>query len=108
MKDGVRYFGYSCVDYGDEYKVIGGNRRMKRTTQESMQLLEDFILRKGRYPFHNEDDEEEYRLYRFIGNRRSACSRGVIPLEEIEGWRVFEEKYREYNIPRPFKRRSKQ
>lgn len=108
VKDGVRYFGYSSVDYGDAYKVIGGNRRMKRTTQESMQLLEEFILREGRYPFHNEDDEEEYRLYRFIGNRRSACSRGVIPLEEIEEWRAFEEKYKEYNIPRPFRRRTKQ
>ncbi len=108
VKDGVRYFGYSNANYGDEYKVVGGDRRMKRTTQESMQLLEEFILREGRYPYHNEDDEEEYRLYRFIGNRRSACSRNVIPLEEIEEWRAFEEKYREYNIPRPFKRRTKQ
>ena len=73
-----------------------------------LKLLEEFILREGRYPFHNEDDEEEYRLYRFIGNRRSACSRDVIPLEEIEEWRAFEEKYKEYNIPRPFKRRTKQ
>ena len=108
VKDGVRYFGYSNANYGDEYKVVGGDRRMKRTTQESMQLLEEFILREGRYPYHNEDDEEEYRLYRFIGNRRSACSRNVIPLEEIEEWRAFEEKYKEYIISRPFKRRTKQ
>lgn len=107
-KDGVRYFGYSSIDYGDEYKVIGGNRPYKRSTQESMMLLEEFILREGRYPYNNEDDEEESRLYRFVGNRRSACTRQVIPLEEIDEWNNFESKYQEFNTPRPRHRRKRQ
>ena len=81
---------------------------MKRPTQESMQLLEAFILREGRYPSHNVEDEEEFRLYRFVGNRRSACSRNVIPPEEIEQWNAFEEQYREYDIPQRRRRSSKQ
>lgn len=108
LKDGVRYFGYSDHEYDDSFKVIGGNRKMKRPTSESMRLLEEFILQNGRYPYRNLEDEEEYRLYRFIGNRRSACSRNVIPAEEIEEWLAFEEKYREYDIPQPRQRRPKQ
>ena len=105
LKDGIRYYGYSDYEYGDEYKVIGGNRKMKRPTKESMQLLEDFILRNRRYPVRNLDDEEEYRLYRFIGNRRSVCLRGVVPQEEINEWLAFEEKYREYDIAPKRKRK---
>ncbi len=108
FKDGVRYYGYSDYEYGDEYKVIGGNRKMKRPTQESMRLLEDFILRNRRYPVRNLDDEEEYRLYRFIGNRRSACSRGVVQQEEIDEWLAFEDKYCEYDIAPKRKRKTQQ
>lgn len=72
-----------------------------------MQLLAEFILEYGRYPYGTEVDEEEARLYRFVGNRRSACARNVIPGKEIEEWRQFEEKYREYDIPRLRKRRSR-
>lgn len=108
FKDGVRYYGYSDYEYGDEYKVIGGNRKMKRPTQESMRLLEDFILRNRRYPVRNLDDDEEYRLYRFIGNRRSACSRGVVQQEEIDEWLAFEDKYCEYDIAPKRKRKTQQ
>lgn len=108
QKGKVRYYGYSDVDYGDEYKVIGGTRNFKRPVQESMRLLEDFILREGRFPSHNEDDEEEYRLYRFVGNRRSACARQVLPPEEIEQWNEFEQKYREYYNYRPYKARHQE
>jgi len=108
LKNGVRYYGYSDCEYGDEYKVIGGNRKMKRPTHESMQLLEEFILKNQRYPVRNLDDEEEYRLYRFIGNRRSACSRGVVPQEEIDEWLAFEDKYREYDIAPKRKRKPQQ
>ena len=105
LKDGIRYYGYSDYEYSDEYKVIGGNRKMKRPTKESMLLLEDFILRNRRYPVRNLDDEEEYRLYRFIGNRRSVCLREVVPQEEIDEWLAFEKKYREYDIAPKRKRK---
>lgn len=108
QKGKVRYYGYSDIDYGDEYKVIGGTRTFKRPVQESMRLLEEFILREGRFPSHNEDDEEEYRLYRFVGNRRSACARQVLPPEEIEQWNEFEQKYREYYNYRPYKARHQE
>lgn len=94
-KDGVRYYGYANIDYGPNYKIIsGGAHPRKRTLQESMSLLEEFILRNGRYPHNSETDEEERRLYRFVGNRRSVCSRKVASLEEIDEWQKFEKKYR--------------
>lgn len=107
VKEGDRYIGYSDKEYDAAYHVVGGLRPMKRSTSESMQLLAEFILEYGRYPYGTEVDEEEARLYRFVGNRRSACARNVIPGKEIEEWRQFEEKYREYDIPRLRKRRSR-
>ncbi len=74
----------------------------------SRKTIKEILSIQSALNLNNEKDEGEYHLYRFIGNRRSACSRNVIPLEEIEEWRALEEKYKEYNIPRPFKRRTKQ
>ena len=107
IKDGIRYIGYAEYEYDASFQVLAGHRPVKRTTEESMRLLEEFILSNGHYPYNNEADEEEKRLYRFIGNRRSACARRIIPEEEILEWIAFEEKYREYDIPRFRKRRSK-
>ena len=107
LKDGVRFFGYSDREYDSTYTIIGGNRPIKRSLKDSMRLLETFILENGRYPYGTNTDEEEQRLYRFVGNRRSACTRKAIPIEEIEQWHDFEDKYREYDIPRLRKRRSK-
>ncbi len=88
--------------------MIGGNRKMKRSTLESMRILVEFIIREQRYPVNNPDDEEESRLYRFINNRRSACSRGVVPQEEIDEWLAFEAKYREYDVAPKRKRKTQQ
>ena len=107
VKDGERYIGYSDREYDSEYRIIVGTRPMRRSTQESMQLLEKFIQEHGRYPYGTEVDEEEARLYRFVGNRRSASTRNAIPEEEIVEWQQFEEKYREYDVPRFRKRRSR-
>lgn len=108
-RDGIRYYGYSDREYGDTFKLIGGGQRCtKRPTQESMRILEEFILRERRYPVNNPDDEEESRLYRFVGNRRSACARAVVPQEEIEQWLAFEEKYRSCDIAPGRRRRSGQ
>ena len=106
QKEGVRYFGYSGRDYGPMYRIIVGERPLKRSTEESMRLLEEFILANGHFPYGNDANEEEYRLYRFVGNRRSAYKRGALQEQEAEDWKTFENRYREYNIPRERKRRS--
>lgn len=107
-RDGIRYYGYSDREYGDDFKQVSGTGCAKRPTQTSMKLLEEFILRERRYPVNNPDDEEESRLYRFVGSRRSACARAVVPQEEIEQWLAFEEKYRSCDIAPGRRRRSGQ
>lgn len=107
VKDGRRYIGYSDREYDSEYRIIAGDRPTKRSTQKSMQLLEKFIQEHSRYPYGTDVDDEEARLYRFVGNRRSASTRNAIPEKEIEEWQQFEEKYREYDVPRFRKRRSR-
>ncbi len=106
--DGIRYYGYSDRDYGDAFKRVSGTGCAKRPTQTSMKLLEEFILRERRFPVNNPDDGEESRLYRFVGNRRSACARAVVPQEEIEQWLAFEGKYRSCDISPRRRRRSVQ
>lgn len=80
------------------------------TVQEIRMLLDDiqeYLESFADERSVQEVDEEEARLFRFVGNRRSVCARNVIPGKEIEEWRQFEEKYREYDIPRLRKRRSR-
>ena len=107
MKDDVRYFGYSDREYDPCFKLISGDRARKRSTDVSMRLLEDFILQNSRYPYHC-SDEEETRLYRFVGVRRSYYSKGTMTEQETEQWRAFEEKYGKYDIPHKRKRRTRQ
>ena len=95
LKDGVRFIGISRRKYPESYKATNGH---KRSAEESMKILENFILTKGRYPLNTSKDKEERRLYRFVGNRRYSCSRGTISAEEADQWYEFEEKYKEYNL----------
>lgn len=94
--------------YGDEYKVLSVTRNYKLHLQESMRLLEEFIHRKQRFSTHNEDDEEESRLYRFVENRHSTCAKEILLPENTEQRKEFEEKYREYYNYRPYKARPQQ
>ena len=107
LRDDVRYFGYSDREYDPCFKLISGDRARKRSTDVSMRLLEDFIVENGRYPCYC-SDEEETRLCRFVGVRRSYYSKGTMTELEAEQWRAFEEKYGKYDIPNKRKRRARQ
>lgn len=100
-KDDIRHVGYSGVEYGDEYRVIIGEgvSSKRRTVEESMRLLEEFILANGRYPCWSKDDEDEYRLWHFVHNRRHAAEHGRLTKEDTASWRAFEAKYRMPNMP---------
>lgn len=95
-REGVRYIGYMQKNYSPSYTIVAGHRPLKRTVAESMLLLEEFIKTHKRFPRKTNSDEEEARLSRFVEYRRSVCSRKAIPADEIEKWKAFEDKCREY------------
>lgn len=94
-KDGGRYIGLSKRKYPESYKVANDH---KRPVEESMRILEEFILANGRFPSSTSADKEERRLYRFVGYRRYACSKGAVSSEEADKWQVFEERYKEFDL----------
>ena len=71
----------------------------RRTVEESMRALEEFIIANGRYPRWSQEDKEEYRLRHFVQNRRHAADHGRLSKEEADRWRAFEAKYRQPNMP---------
>ena len=107
VKDGVRYLGYTGVSYDSSFKCISGEDLRKRPISVSMRLLEEFVLANGHFPYWNPESDEEHRLYRFVANRRAAWIKGTLTEDDAERWRAFEEKYRDYDVPRVRKRRSK-
>lgn len=100
-KDEMRHVGYSGVDFGDGNRVIIGDgaSAKRRTVEESMRALEEFIIANGRYPRWSQDDKEEYRLRHFVQNRRHAADHGRLSKEEADRWMAFEAKYRQPNMP---------
>lgn len=99
-KEGIRYVGYTKKTYPQGFRVLAGHRPLKRTSEESMNRLVQFIQINKRYPRRNNSDEEETRLCRFVENRRYACFKNTIPEGEINKWRVFEEKYCKFDHAR--------
>ena len=94
-KEGVRCIGLSKRKYPEPYKLANDR---KRPVEESMRILEEFILANGRFPSSTSADKEERRLYRFVGYRRYACSKGAVSSEEADKWQVFEERYKEFDL----------
>ena len=99
-KDGVRYIGYRQYEYKECYVLLDLTRVAKRTTDESMALLKEFIETHYHYPIHNFEDEEEKRLYRFVDNMRSIYNRGMMNEDVASQWVAFEEEYSPYRLKR--------
>ena len=99
-KDGVRYIGYREYEYKECYVLLDLTRGAKRTTDESMALLKEFIETHYHYPIHNFADEEEKRLYRFVDNMRSIYNRGMMNEDVASQWVAFEEEYSPYRLKR--------
>ncbi len=99
-KDEVRYIGYRQYEYDECYVLLDLSRVAKRTTDESMALLKEFIETHYHYPIHNLEDEEEKRLYRFVDNMRSFHNRGMMNEDVARQWVEFERKYSPYRLRR--------
>lgn len=99
-KDEVRYIGYRQQEYDECYVLLDSSRVAKRTTDESMALLKEFIEIHYHYPIHNVEDEEEKRLYRFVDNMRSLHNRGMMNEDVAKQWEEFETEYSPYRLKR--------
>lgn len=97
QKRGKRYISYSDYSHGPAYINISGDSSSRRSRQESMSLLEAFILANQRFPQYKSEDMEEKRLCRFYYNSRQLLKNGQLSEDEAEAFRLFEEKYASFS-----------
>lgn len=90
-KDGVSFLSYSADPLPDGYKQITRTVTEKRSFEESMALLDEFISHFGRMPKVC-DEPEQTRLARFLTTCRSLRRRGLLPQEEMEELQRIETK----------------
>ncbi len=79
-----RFIGLRNYDYGGVYRMFDPAHDSKRDFKTSCTLIEQFVAKNGRFPFHNEEDEEELRLWRFWGVQQSKLRRGKLQDEEAK------------------------
>lgn len=90
-KDDVSFLSYSADPLPDGYKQITRTFTEKRSFEESIALLDDFISHFGYMPKVC-DDPEQTRLARFLSNIRSLRRHGLLPQEEMEELQRIENK----------------
>lgn len=92
-KDKVKYVGYGGRVYDSEYQQVVPLGFERRPLEDSLLVLEKFVLEHGRYPHRGAEDSEENRLYRYVGSMSSCDRRGKLSSEISERWRAFSDKY---------------
>lgn len=95
-KDGVYWFGYSDRSYGVDFDPFRAETGRRRPVKDSLEELQSFLNTHHRPPCSKAPaGEDEYRLYRFMGNMRSTYRRGIMPEDRIRDWERIEEQLSE-------------
>ena len=90
-KDGAYWFGYSDRSYGPDFDPFRTETGTRRPAKDSLKELQAFLDTHHRPPCSKAPEgENEYRLYRFMGNMRSAYRRNVMPEDRIKDWEEIE------------------
>lgn len=97
-KDGVYWFGYSGRSYGPDFDSFRTETGTRRPVKDSLEELQRFLDTHHRPPCSKAPEgEDEYRLYRFMGNMRSTYRRGIMPEDRIKQWENMERQLEECN-----------
>lgn len=100
QRDGQRFIGYRSLTYDPSYVLFDPERVTRRSTEESMKLLIDFIKEHKHFPLHQPNDPEETRLSKFVDSMRSIYNRGKMDPATAAVWRDFCDEYGGYKLPR--------
>lgn len=93
VRENIRYVGYRNCDYDSSFGLSDSKRPAKRSLEESLVLLAEFIDSHGRLPRNSAETPEELRLYRFLGLMKSRYGRGQLEGRILERWKDFSGKY---------------
>lgn len=95
-KEGTYWFGFSDRSYGPDFDPFRAETGTRRPVKDSLEELQKFLDTHHRPPCSKAPEgENEYRLYRFMGNMRSAYRRGIMPEDRIGDWERIEKKIAE-------------
>lgn len=81
FKDNKQFIGLTNGYIDNEY-VKQDKRQKRRTFSNSIERLEGFIKKNGRFPYSSSVDAEESRLFRFYNISLSYLRKGVLSIEE--------------------------
>lgn len=77
------YIGFSDYPFGEEYEQQEKRKNCRRSFKDSINILEDFIKEKGRFPYSSGVDEEEVRLSRFYIVAKANQRKGNLSDEDL-------------------------
>ena len=77
------YIGFSDYPFGEEYEQQEKRKNGRRSFKDSINILEDFIKEKGRFPHSSGVDEEEVRLSRFYIVAKANQRKGYLSDEDL-------------------------
>lgn len=99
-KNDVVYIGYSDHSFDSSY-IAQDKRHGRRTFEESIALLEDFIQNNHHFPLSSATDEDELRLYRFLNVCKTNLRKGILlPSHKTEINRI-ETQYAQFKGTKP-------
>jgi len=82
-KDGISYLNYTSESIPEGYKQLTRTICERRSFEESIAMLDDFIALNGQMP-RSGCDPEQSRLARFISTQRSNRRRGLSSQKELD------------------------
>ena len=94
-KNGEMFIGFSNYTFDPLFEKQE-KRHGRRSFQESITLLEQFIQENRRFPYSSGVSDEEIRLNRFLGACKYKQQKGLLAAEEQVAIDHLEEKYAHY------------
>lgn len=94
-KANVIYMGYSDYHFDVSFKIIE-KRQGRRSFNESINHLEEFIKTHGHFPFSSGVDAEEIRLSRFYAITKAKLKKGNLATTEAAELERIDEQYAKY------------
>ncbi len=94
-KGDMVYIGFTDYTFDDSY-IQQGKRQGRRSFEDSITLLEQFIQNNHRFPYTSGVDPEEKRLSRFLGVCKSNIRKGLLEPNEQAAIERIETEYKQY------------
>lgn len=97
LKDGQKYISFSTYQCSPKLIPYSSTFTPRRSFEESLSALEEFIAHHSRFPTLRKDvTEEEKRLARFVDTQRLYLRNNTLQKDNKDRWLCFEKEYSQY------------